>query len=47
MYVQGVSYRISPTGWTCELRVDDVAAGSADTWDGGRGWDRALWTVEV
>jgi hypothetical protein len=45
MIVQGVSHRISVDGWVTELRVDDVSATAADTWDGVRGWDRALWTI--
>lgn len=42
--VQGVAHAITPDGWTCTLRVDDAIASAADTWDGGNGWDRALWT---
>lgn len=44
MYVQGVSHRISPAGWTCELKVDDAEFRDADTWDGEHGWDVARWT---
>ncbi|HKE67433.1 MAG TPA: hypothetical protein VKB59_22735 [Micromonosporaceae bacterium] len=47
--VQGVDHRITPGGWTCELRVDDAVAGltAADVWDGEHGWDRALWSAPV
>ncbi|HEY7009082.1 MAG TPA: hypothetical protein VH395_09090 [Jatrophihabitantaceae bacterium] len=41
--VQGMEYRISPGGWNVTLRVDDAAVSAGDTWDGIRGWDRALW----